>query len=268
MHLQHIYEKRCLLGEWKLTDDIVNFFKSIARLLFTFHRFAILLQVQFQRLHIVVKAQRGHGKQNVLTVDGFPLFSLTPVRSLWRDEGNELGNTLLNAFSSILGNFALGEKLDTISQMPTSTQLTWVGMAFFMIRATLAMGKNRSCSLNSPPSLLSSWCSSSSSCDDRRSWNNNNFKFVRQLARGKLCCCVYLMLHYVSLLSCRACCSTQSGKRQIFPVIVHDLISEPKFALTDANKVTQTKTKNMAERRVKFKANQFSKNLLEINFSW
>jgi len=38
-----------------------------------------LVQVDFQRLHILLKAQRAHGPEQVIAVDGFPLLPLALV---------------------------------------------------------------------------------------------------------------------------------------------------------------------------------------------
>lgn len=67
---------------------------------------AVLLQVQLQGLHVIVEAQGGHGEENVLAVDCFPSFVMAPVAGLGGDEGDELGDALLDAFSGILGDFS------------------------------------------------------------------------------------------------------------------------------------------------------------------
>ena len=41
--------------------------------------FTVLLQVQLQRVHVLVKPQSTHGPQQVVTVDGLPLFMLALV---------------------------------------------------------------------------------------------------------------------------------------------------------------------------------------------
>ena len=48
----------------------------------TFHGFSILLQVKFERLHIIIKPQGGHGEENVLAIDCLPLLSLASLTSL------------------------------------------------------------------------------------------------------------------------------------------------------------------------------------------
>lgn len=62
------------------------------------------LQVQLQRLHVHVKAQRGHGKQDVLPIDGLPLLLVAALARLWRDEADELAHTLLHTLFGIFGN--------------------------------------------------------------------------------------------------------------------------------------------------------------------
>ena len=49
---------------------------ALSGLLVTLHRLAVLLQVELQRLHVVVEAQRGHGEEDVLAVDRLPLLGL------------------------------------------------------------------------------------------------------------------------------------------------------------------------------------------------
>ena len=46
------------------------------------HGLAVLLQVELQRLYVVVEAEGGHREQDVLTVDGFSFLCLTPLAGL------------------------------------------------------------------------------------------------------------------------------------------------------------------------------------------
>lgn len=68
-------------------------------------RLPVLLQVQLQRFDVVVESQGGHGVENIFPVDRLPTFVVAPVTRLGRDEGDELRDALLDAFSGILGDF-------------------------------------------------------------------------------------------------------------------------------------------------------------------
>ena len=46
------------------------------------HGLAVLLQVELQRLHVVVEAEGGHREQDVLAVDGLSFLCLTPLAGL------------------------------------------------------------------------------------------------------------------------------------------------------------------------------------------
>ena len=61
-------------------DVITKYFLKICSLTRTKWNtdFSVFLQVDFQGLHIVVKAQRWHGKQYVFSIDGLPLLLVTP----------------------------------------------------------------------------------------------------------------------------------------------------------------------------------------------
>lgn len=63
-----------------------------------------LLQVEFQGLHVHVEAQRGHGEQDVLPVDGLPLLLVAALARLRRDEADKLAHALLHALLGIFGN--------------------------------------------------------------------------------------------------------------------------------------------------------------------
>lgn len=63
-----------------------------------------LLQVKLQRLHVHVKAQRGHGEQDVLPVDGLPLLLVAALTRLGRDEADELTHTLLHTLLGVFRN--------------------------------------------------------------------------------------------------------------------------------------------------------------------
>ena len=76
-------------------------------MLVSLHGLTIFLKVELQGLNVVVKPQGGHGKEDIFTVDGPPLLSLTPVARLARDERDELGHALLDALARIFGDLAL-----------------------------------------------------------------------------------------------------------------------------------------------------------------
>lgn len=60
-----------------------------------------LLQVELQGLHVHVEAQRGHGEQDVLAVDGLPLLLVAALARLRRDEADELAHALLHALLGV-----------------------------------------------------------------------------------------------------------------------------------------------------------------------
>lgn len=70
---------------------------------------AELLQVELERLHVHVEAQRGHGEEDVLAVDGLPLLLVAPLAGLRRDEADELAHALLHA---LLGVFRYLDRTD------------------------------------------------------------------------------------------------------------------------------------------------------------
>lgn len=63
---------------------------------------AELLQVELERLHVHVEAQRGHGEEDVLAVDGLPLLLVAALAGLRRDEADELAHALLHALLGVL----------------------------------------------------------------------------------------------------------------------------------------------------------------------
>lgn len=62
---------------------------------------AELLQVEFERLHVHVEAQRGHGEEDVLAIDGLPLLLVAALAGLRCDEADELAHTLLHALLGV-----------------------------------------------------------------------------------------------------------------------------------------------------------------------
>lgn len=50
----------------------------------------VLMEVTLQGLHILFKAERGHGPHKIIAVDGLPLLVLALIRGLCCDEADEL----------------------------------------------------------------------------------------------------------------------------------------------------------------------------------
>ena len=72
--VQRTSKRSCFI---QLTEHVVSeVIEAVGRLSVGLGGLSILLQVQLQRLDVVVEAQRRHGEQNVLAVDGLPLFGL------------------------------------------------------------------------------------------------------------------------------------------------------------------------------------------------
>ena len=57
------------------------------------HGLPVLLEVELERLHVVVEAQGRHREQDVLAVDGLPLLGLAPLTGLTGDKVNMLSKT-------------------------------------------------------------------------------------------------------------------------------------------------------------------------------
>lgn len=66
-----------------------------------------LLQVEFKRLHVHVKTQSGHGKQDVLSINGLAFLLMASLAGLRCDEADELAYTLLHTLFCILGYLRL-----------------------------------------------------------------------------------------------------------------------------------------------------------------
>lgn len=108
------------------------------------------MQIERQRLGVVIETERQHGVQNVVAVDCFALLLVASVAGLGRDERYELGDALLDAFARVFGDlkmdwFSLVEQEQHRTGCATHT-LPFSGIARFMIFAMLAMGRKRSCS--------------------------------------------------------------------------------------------------------------------------
>ena len=69
-------------------------------------RVAELVQVDLERLDVVVEAERRHGVQYVLAVDGLALLLRAALGRLARYEADELGDALLHALFGVLGYLA------------------------------------------------------------------------------------------------------------------------------------------------------------------
>jgi hypothetical protein len=67
----------CDMSKRAITQNIVcQVVVAVGGLLVALRGLAVLLQVQLERLHVVLEAQRRHGEKDVLAVDGLPLFRL------------------------------------------------------------------------------------------------------------------------------------------------------------------------------------------------
>ncbi|KAJ8524521.1 hypothetical protein ON010_g16597 [Phytophthora cinnamomi] len=73
-------------------------------------RLAVLLQVELERLHVAVEAQRAHGPDDVVAVDGLALLLLALVAGLARDERDELAHALLHRLLAVLGDLGRGRQ--------------------------------------------------------------------------------------------------------------------------------------------------------------
>lgn len=74
------------------------------------NRIPILGEVNLERFDVLVKAEGGHGPEEIVSVDGLALFLQALVRGFGRDEGNELGDALLDSLFGVFGNLCvLGE---------------------------------------------------------------------------------------------------------------------------------------------------------------
>uniref|UniRef100_A0A0A9GEY4 Uncharacterized protein n=1 Tax=Arundo donax TaxID=35708 RepID=A0A0A9GEY4_ARUDO len=71
---------------------------------------AELVEVELERLDVVLEAERGHGPEEVVAVDGLALLALALVGGLAGDEGDELGDALLHRLLGVLGDLGVGRK--------------------------------------------------------------------------------------------------------------------------------------------------------------
>lgn len=60
----------------------VSFLHFVLTNLWSGTHLAELLQIELERLHVHVEAQRGHGEKDVLAVDGLPLLLVAALASL------------------------------------------------------------------------------------------------------------------------------------------------------------------------------------------
>jgi len=67
----------------------------------------VLVQVNLERVHILLEPQCGHGPQQVITVDGFPLLLLALIRGFTCYEADELRHALLHGFLGLLGDLGV-----------------------------------------------------------------------------------------------------------------------------------------------------------------
>lgn len=68
-----------------------------------------LLQVELEGVDVHVEAQRGHGEQDVLPVDGLPLLLVAALAGFRRDEADELAHTLLHTLFGVFSNLWFGQ---------------------------------------------------------------------------------------------------------------------------------------------------------------
>ncbi|EOX92259.1 Uncharacterized protein TCM_001233 [Theobroma cacao] len=69
--------------------------------------FPVPVEINLERSNIILKSQRCHSPQKIIPVYSFPLFPLTLIRSLTRDEADELGYTFLDSFFGFFGYFCI-----------------------------------------------------------------------------------------------------------------------------------------------------------------
>lgn len=75
-----------------------------------FDRLAVLLQIELERLDVAVEAERAHGPDDVVAVDGLALFLLALVAGFARDERDELAHALLHRLLAVLGDLGRGRQ--------------------------------------------------------------------------------------------------------------------------------------------------------------
>jgi hypothetical protein len=68
---------------------------------------AELVEVELERLDVVLEAERGHGPEQVVAVDGLALLALALVGGLAGDERDELGHALLHRLLGVLGDLGV-----------------------------------------------------------------------------------------------------------------------------------------------------------------
>ena len=68
--------------------------------------FSIFLEIEFERIHIIVEPKGRHRIKYVLSINGFPLFLMASIGGFTGDERDELWDTFLNTFFCVFGYFA------------------------------------------------------------------------------------------------------------------------------------------------------------------
>jgi hypothetical protein len=68
---------------------------------------AELVEVVLERIDVVLEAERGHGPEQVVAVDGLALLALALVGGLPGDEGDELGHALLHRLLGVLADLGV-----------------------------------------------------------------------------------------------------------------------------------------------------------------
>jgi hypothetical protein len=69
---------------------------------------AVAVEVGLERGDVGLEAERGHGPEQVVAVDGLALLALALVGGLPRDEADELGHALLHRLLGLLGDLGVG----------------------------------------------------------------------------------------------------------------------------------------------------------------
>lgn len=88
---------------------------------------AEFLQVELQRLHVHVEAQRGHGEQDVLPIDGLPFLLVAALACLRCYETDEFAHTLLNTLLCVFGDLrreVVNHLKRLLDYIPNTIQIT------------------------------------------------------------------------------------------------------------------------------------------------
>ena len=155
---------------------------------------SVFLKIDFQRFCIIIEAECGHGEKDVFAIDCFTFLQETSFTGFACNETNKFGNAFLNTFTSIFCDlrmelrktYCYRKKFEDKDEYESAMlTLPVSGIAFFIIFAMLAIGKNLSCSLsgcsNLPPYSDPSWLEFSPSpfsADNISSAEGRNIEFI------------------------------------------------------------------------------------------